>query len=155
MTCDPSVFSLMKLIRESADKTYSVLAAQMIFLGSPNHLNILTSMTIFPEWHQTSVMLSLNFPFPNANYCLSKQWAYRWQKKDNRFHWDLLLWRIFHLSWISKMELPFSLCELQSQPWEGDLKQGHLEDWQPKGSGIILVMASRSLGVSYWKEERP
>lgn len=46
------------------------------------------------------------------------------------------------------MELPFSLCELQSRPWEGDLKQGHLEGWQPKGSGIILVMATVGPWVS-------
>lgn len=55
------------------------------------------------------------------------------------------------------MELPFfSLCELQSQPWEVDLKQGHLgrltaqRTWGHLGDG-----SCRYVGVTYCKEERP
>lgn len=157
MTCDPRVFSLLKLVPESADKNTQCASWMNDFFRVPcTTLTFSHLWPYFPSGIRLQLCFTWFFPFPNANDYLSKQWTYRWQKKEDRFHWDLLLWRIFHLNWISKMELPFSLCELQSQPWEVDLKQSHLErltaqrTWGHLGDG-----SCRYMGVTYYKEERP
>ena len=40
LTFDPRVFSVINLVQESADKIYSVLAAQMIFFSVPGTIFI-------------------------------------------------------------------------------------------------------------------